>query len=240
LLATGAVVAARAKPAAPPITVTGMASSSGWLVQFHLPPGARDVQYRLPDDRAFETLGSVSWIHDPTTQRPMAQTWVTIPFDRIPGPTTIEVRWVDADGIARGPTALRFEPASEAVASTRSILGMVTEWVAFRPGAELRTNGTYLYFTTLLVYKYALREIRWSVDSEDLERRVHFTPSDRPGIANDDELYAVLPGRPGFVAVQLVYIDGSTSPIRRFAPTSIGTGASTLPIDPRQKVPDPF
>ena len=48
-------------------------------------------------------------------------------------------------------------------------------------------------------------------------------------VAADDELYITLQKPPSFVAVKLVYVDGTSSAARRFAPTSTGIGATMLP-----------
>lgn len=204
-------------PTSSAVTLTGMASSGGWLVAFHVPPKSRDLAYRMPDDREFEELGTM----------PQA----IVPFDRLHGPTVIEVRYTDENGIPRGPEKATFDPKREAVTSVKSIFGMVSEWIAFRPVAELdpKSGGVFVYFTTLIAYKYALSEIRYSVDDDSLDKTVRFTASDRPGIAADDELYITLPKPPAFVAVKMIYADGSESAARRFAPTSVGVGATMLP-----------
>lgn len=196
---------------APPVGLTAMASSGGWILHFHLPPNAHSIAVRLPDDEVFESL---------------AQPSMTISFDRAKRPIRIAVRWRDENGLAHGPVLVDFDPGAQAVLSVRSILGVVAEWIAFRDFDQ----QTLLYFTTLLVYKYAIAEIHWSFDSDDLDRTVRFTPSDRPGIANDDEVYVRLPARPEYVALQISFIDGTKSAVKRFAPPKdpTVTGATML------------
>lgn len=203
-------------PSAPAnVTITGMASSSGWILQLQLPPGAHAIAVRLPDDEVFE---------------PIAQPFLTVSFDRLKKRTPVEVRFTDASGFAHGPVVVDFDPRAQAVTSVRSILGMVPEWVAFRGSLDGDKDATLLYFTTLLVYKYAIAEIRWSVDTGELDRRVRFTPSDRPGIANDDEVFVRLPDTPKYVALQIVFADETTSAVKRFAPPTDRsvTGATML------------
>lgn len=197
------------------ISITGMASSSGWMLQLHLPPGAHDIAVRLPDDEVFERI---------------EQPYLTVSFERLRTRTPVEIRFTEANGVARGPVVVHFDPRAQAVASVRSILAIVAEWVAFRGSLDGDKDATLLYFTTLLVYKYAIAEIRWSVDSGDLDRRVRFTPSDRPGIANDDEIFVRLSDTPKYVALQIVFVDETTSAVKRFAPPKDRsvTGATML------------
>jgi hypothetical protein len=106
---------------------------------------------------------------------------------------------------------VHFDVNKTNVEFARKALGGLTPWVAFRPAGS---GATSLYFTTLLVYKPAIQEIRWGLGDEPLHRRVHFSPSSKLGIDSDDEIVVNIPGGVDHVRVQLVFIDGTLSPVR--------------------------
>lgn len=105
--------------------------------------------------------------------------------------------------------------AAEGIASTRAILdGMPNSWVAFIQGK--------LYFTTLLAYKFALKEIRWGIDDGPLDRRVAFAPTKNlaPGIDPFvDDVYVAIDDAVKKVRVQVVWKDGKTSRVNTIART---------------------
>jgi hypothetical protein len=74
------------------------------------------------------------------------------------------------------------------------------------------------YFTHLVGYKYALREIRYSVDNDELSNSLRFTPPSSPGdlgIGQDDETFVEIPPTTRFVCVKLFFIDGTEWPAER-------------------------
>ena len=74
---------------------------------------------------------------------------------------TIEVRYVDAGGEMQGPFPIRFEPEAALVRDQRKILDMTaTSWLSFR-----EFNGLLVYYTHLMSYRCAIREVRIGIDS---------------------------------------------------------------------------
>jgi len=124
------------------------------------------------------------------------------------GPTRLRVHYAYF-GIPRSAT-IEVDPVRDGHRFMQSTLEGLPQWVAFRE----YDGKLLLYFTTLLVYKPTLQEIRWGVGDEPLERSVRFTPSRDLGVDQADEIYARIPHETQQVRVQLGYRDGSRSEVR--------------------------
>jgi hypothetical protein len=133
----------------------------------------------------------------------------------------VAVKYIDTAGREHGPYELRFDPKKAFVAETKQVLGM-TSWISFR---EYPPGTLLAYFTHLLSYKNAFREIRYSLGDESLSKSLHFTPDwagAAPRLLDDDEIYVEIPLSTEFVAVKLFYIDGSESELKRFILAEVG------------------
>jgi hypothetical protein len=102
-------------------------------------------------------------------------------------------------------------PLHHLVESVRSALADMPHWI---------TIGDYrgkrlVYFVKLLVYKFGLSEIRFGFDGAPT-RKLRFTPSDELIADLTDESILEVPPGTRFCNVQLVYLDGSRSEVRRF------------------------
>lgn len=212
-LVVAAVLWLRGSPATPlggpPVVLTGMLSSSGWIVQLHLREEASFIEYKLPDDPDFVSTGDMGPTSGPDRDKPHAKPFFILPDVR--GRTPIQVRYRTLSGANRGPFEAIFDPDAEGVASVRKILGDVPDWISFRLFAGRRL----CYFTTLVSYKYALRSIRYGIDNEPRTRTVRFATRNSPGIDSDDELFIDLPSDASSVTVEIVFRDG-TSLEKRF------------------------
>jgi len=128
-----------------------------------------------------------------------------------PGRHRFEAEAYDLDGKALGTYTFTylFDPQAEELRSRKKRLTeAANDWV------ELDLKGWkegVLHFTTLVVAKEVLREIRYSLDSCLLDRRF---PLSKPPAA--DKYYEDVPKTVGFACVQLVYRDGETTEPRRF------------------------
>jgi hypothetical protein len=196
-------------PSGPPVVLTGMLSNQGWMVNFHLREAATEIEYRRAGDADFVPLGPNRDLRREGTNTPLARTFVAL--DDLRGRVPFEVRYRNTWGRLKGPYPVVFDADAEAVASVKNVLTMVPGWVSLR----LFNGKNLCYFSTLLSYKYALREIRYGVDADGPDRSVTFKPSDRPGIADGDLLYVELPREASFVTVELTFLDG-TREKRRF------------------------
>jgi hypothetical protein len=136
-----------------------------------------------------------------------------------PGRYRVEVEALGLDGVTVGAYTLALDPREEELRFHKKILAeTATVWVELDDREEWQE--TILYFTHLVSYKEALKEVRWSLDSCALDRRFPLSPP-APGagsgeIAGDDKLYERVPTTVGFACVELVYRDGETTGPRRF------------------------
>ena len=95
----------------------------------------------------------------------------------------------------------------------KKILGMIKDsWVSFRD-----YNGQQLiYFTMLESYRCGIAEVRFSINSDALDKIWRLQPCDpkKPNAITATRPYLTLPlGAARSIAVQLTYMDGSKSEI---------------------------
>jgi hypothetical protein len=83
-------------------------------------------------------------------------------------------------------------------------------WLSFRD----YDGKPLLYFTTLMGYRPAIKEIRYSLNSEALDQTWKFKPTDKMFDVGDD-LYTAVPGNTQFANVQITYKDGTKSPVQK-------------------------
>ncbi|HEV7509757.1 MAG TPA: hypothetical protein VGS07_33095 [Thermoanaerobaculia bacterium] len=129
-----------------------------------------------------------------------------------PGKYRFEVEVFDFDGKALGTYTFPylFDPQAEELRSLKKDFAEAANaWVTL--DLEDGKEGV-LHFTTLVVAKAVLREIRYSLDSCVLDRRF---PLSKPPAA--DKYFERVPETVRFACVQLVYRDGETTEPRRFS-----------------------
>jgi hypothetical protein len=196
--------------AGPQVALSGALSNAGWILTFHLPEEASEIEYKRPSDPDFISTGTTEPSPGQGADRPRARTHVVLPG--VEGRVPFLIRYWTLSGAERGPYEVVFDADAEAIATVKRSLSFLPEWVSFRA-----FNGRRLcYFTTLVTFKYALRSIRYGLDTQVPNRTVRFAPSRVPGVANNDELYIDVPDDTSFVTVELVYLDGSLSDRKRF------------------------
>jgi hypothetical protein len=149
------------------------------------------------------------------TGLPMINTYVPLP-NLAPGEHTIEVKYVDKNEKTNGPYTLKFSTADEQLAQGKMILNMTAgSWLSFRD-----YNGkVLLYFTHLMSYRPVIKEIRYSLNSEALDQTFKFKPSDKSEIDSSDQVYLSVPGDSQFATVQVIYKDGTLSPVQKVVRT---------------------
>jgi hypothetical protein len=209
---------AAAVTAAPGVTLMTMLSNSGWtVVLYFADERIREIFYRLDQAGEFRSTGFTRMI-DPKTGFRVPATFFQLPPDV--GRTsrhTVAVMWLDAAGTKKGPRKLSFSLAEEVVQAAKQTLETLIpdDWIAFR---EYPKGKLVVYFTTLLSYRNALSEIRYSADDASLSRRFPFETwtdlSTTPTVG--DPCYMELPLATRSVSVQLRYLDGSESDVKTF------------------------
>jgi hypothetical protein len=192
------------------VSVSTAVTSSGWMLNFFImDEHPREIFYRFDGEADFRSTG-FSQVPDRRSGLPQPRPFAMVP--PVKGTRELFVKYLDSRGRERGPYRLLLDANQQLVASTKEVLEITKPWVAFREYPE----GQWLaYFTHLLAYKNALKEIRYSVDDDALSKRVRFTPS--PGISEGDEMTVKIPPQTRYVCVKLVFVDGSEWPPERFS-----------------------
>lgn len=197
----------------PRVTLSGMASNQGWTVVLHLlDTDVREIFVRVGKRGAFRSTGTLP-TRSPRTGLPLPRTDFDLPDDL--RSRDVAVKYVDARGEEQGPFPLRFDAEAELVRSTRDDVLERSTWVEAR---RTSAGDCWAYFT-VLSYKNAFSEIRYSIDSMELDRSLRFRRSAKkilPGIDEGDEYPLELPRDARYVCAQLTLIDGSRSDVRKF------------------------
>ena len=176
------------------VSVSVTVANSGWILNFFvIGERPREVFFRFGDEADFKSTG-LTRVPDSTTGLPLPRLQATVaPFA---GSRDLFVKYVDARGREHGPYPLVVDAARSVIASAQDALEITRPWVSFR-----EVDGRMLaYFTHLLAFKNAFKEIRYSVDSDTLSTRVHFTPPRHPGeteISEGDEIMVEIPPTAG-------------------------------------------
>ena len=138
---------------------------------------------------------------------------IQLPADAPAG--IIELRYVDAQGEMQGPFPIRFEPEAALVRDQRKILDMTaTSWLSFRD-----YNGLLVYYTHLMSYRCAIREVRIGIDGAVPDKVLKLPPCDLrdpSAIPSDATPYLKIGAGVKSVSVELTYRDGSVSEIKTF------------------------
>jgi hypothetical protein len=151
--------------------------------------------------------------------------------------------------VKTGAYTLGLDPDEELLLMSKDNLAVTSNgWVEFSDRGT-RDYST-LYFTSLVTYRGVLREIRYSLDGCNLDRRFPLAPPPSPSsppsapgpaapseryslpgrIGRDDKPYERVPKAVSFACVQLVYRDGETTEPHRFyhhrPPAAAASGAA--------------
>lgn len=194
-------------------TLTANRSNQGWMLSIGLPEAATAISWRLGADGAFADTGKLA-MNDQRTGKPMPNPAFEVPSDT--PATDIAIKYVDQRGQEAGPFVIRFDPATALIQGNKSILDQFwTSWIAF----DASGNRGLVYFTHMLSYRCAIKEVRYSLNGAGLDKTLKLPP------CNEKDPYALPDGfMPYFkvaddvtsMSVQVTYADGSQSEVREF------------------------
>ncbi len=186
--------------------------NGGWTVVFSIADPTLGISWRMGDAGEFRETGFLDTL-DPRTRRRIPNPSIELAADA--PAATIQLRYVDASGELQGPFPIKFDPVAALIHDQRKILDMTaTSWLSFR-----EFNGLLVYYTHLMSYRCAIREVRVGIDTAVPDKVLKMPPCD-PGdpsvIPHDAQPYLKLAPSTRFVSVELTYRDGSVSEIRSF------------------------
>jgi hypothetical protein len=186
--------------------------NGGWTVVFSIADPTLGISWRLGEAGDFRETGFMDTL-DPRTRKRMPNPSVELPADA--PAAMIQVRYVDTNGELQGPFPIRFDPEAALIRDQRKILDMTaTSWLSFR-----EFNGLLVYYTHLMSYRCAIREVRVGIDSAVPDKVLKMPPCDPRDpsvIPHDATPYLKLAPQTRSVSVELTYRDGSVSEIKSF------------------------
>ena len=186
--------------------------NGGWTVTFSFAEPATGISWRLGETGDFRETGFIDTL-DPRTRKRMPNPSIQLDADQ--PAATIYVRYVDLSGSLAGPFPVRFDPNAALEREQRKILEMTTgSWLSFR-----QFNGLLLYYTHLVSYRCAIREVRIGLDAATPDRPIALpacNPKDPMAVPANAPVYMKVPPATKSVAVEITYRDGSVSELKTF------------------------
>jgi hypothetical protein len=186
--------------------------NGGWTVVFSFADPTLGISWRLGEAGDFRETGFIDTL-DPRTRKRMPNPSIELPADAPAG--NIHVRYVDTNGDLQGPFPIRFDPEAALIRDQRKILDMTaTSWLSFR-----EYNGLLVYYTHLMSYRCAIREVRVGIDTAVPDKVLKMPPCDTrdpSAIPHDANPYLKLAPQTRSVSVELTYRDGSVSETKSF------------------------
>jgi caspase domain-containing protein len=186
--------------------------NSGWTVSLSFVEPTTVIAYRIGESGNFRDTGFLD-VLDPQTRKRMPNPSFSLDSDQ--AAATIYVRYVDRRGEEVGPFPIRFDPLGALVRDQRKILEMTaSSWLAFR-----EFNGLLIYYTHLMSYRCAIREVRIGIDSQLPDKVLTLPPcdpKDPSAIPSNSTPYLKLPTATKSVSVELTFRDGSQSELKTF------------------------
>ncbi|QWG20625.1 caspase family protein [Bradyrhizobium sediminis] len=186
--------------------------NGGWTVVFSIADPTLGISWRIGETSEFRETGFIDTL-DPRTRKRMPNPSIELPADALAA--TIQVRYVDIQGELQGPFPIRFDPEAALIRDQRKILDMTaTSWLSFR-----EFNGLLVYYTHLMSYRCAIREVRVGIDTAMPDKVLKMPPCDPRDpsvIPHEAQPYLKLAPATKSVSVELTYRDGSVSEIKSF------------------------
>lgn len=186
--------------------------NGGLTVVFSIADPTLGISWRIGDRGDFRETGFMDTL-DPRTRKRMPNPSIELPADA--PAATIELRYVDTQGEMQGPFPIKFDPDAALIRDQRKILDMTaTSWLSFR-----EFNGLLVYYTHLMSYRCAIREVRIGIDTAVPDKVLKMpacNSRDPSAIPSDAQPYLKLAPQTKSVSVELTYRDGSVSEIKTF------------------------
>jgi hypothetical protein len=186
-----------------------MRHNGGWSVTLSFADPVTAISWRFGESGNFKETGHLSTL-DPRTRKRMANPSIQLDADTPEG--TIYVRYADERGQWAQPFPIRFEPMAELERNQRETLEMTSgSWLSF--------NAGLVYYSHLISYRCAIREVRIGIDSTTPRQKVELPPCDPrnpSSIPDKAKIHERLKPGTKDIYVELTYSDGTVSEIKRF------------------------
>ncbi|WP_256752493.1 methyl-accepting chemotaxis protein [Mesorhizobium sp. Mes31] len=194
-------------------SLTPMRSNQGWSMTISLPEPATGISWRMGDSGPFTDTGFLA-MNDQATGKPMPNPSFELPDSTQAG--TIAIKYLDIRGRETGPFDIRFDPETALQQGNKQILDQFwTSWIAF----DASGNHGLVYFTQMLSYRCAIKEVRYSLNGAALDKEIKMPACDKKdpyAIPYDYQPYFKVADSVKSMAVQVTYTDGTKSPVREY------------------------
>jgi hypothetical protein len=186
--------------------------NSGWSVNLSFADPVTAISWRLGESGNFKETGFLDTL-DPRTRKRMANPSFDLSADT--QEATIYIRYADLRGEWSEPFPVKFSPAAALERGHRQLLESTSSsWLSFR-----EFNGLLVYYTHLMSYRCAIREVKIGIDSTTPDKVLALPacdPRDPSAIPHSAQPYLKLPPATKFVSIELKYRDGSVSETKTF------------------------
>ncbi|MER8752434.1 methyl-accepting chemotaxis protein [Mesorhizobium sp. M1050] len=194
-------------------SLTPMRSNQGWSMTISLPEPATAISWRMGETGPFTDTGFLA-MNDQTTGKPMANPSFEMPDSTVAG--IIAIKYLDIRGRETGPFDIRFDPEAALQQGNKQILDQFwTSWIAFDSGG----NHGLVYFTQMLSYRCAIKEVHYSLNGAALDKSLEIPPCDKKdpyAIPYDAKGYFKVADSVKSMSVQVTYTDDTKSPVREY------------------------
>ena len=199
-----------------PVTFMVQESREGWDVILQVADWrAKEIFYKVDGGGDFKSTGFMD-AQNPQTGTAMLNSVVHL-TNLAPGEHSIEVKYLDRTDKSNGPYAFKFSTVNARLAVAKNALkAEKPPWLIFIAGPPRR-----LCFTILLMYRPAIKEIRYSLNNESLDQTFKVKATDKMMTVDDVESIdqcTVVPNETQFACVQVTYGDGTKSALRKYSP----------------------
>ena len=189
-----------------------MRHNGGWSVTLSFADPVTAISWRYGDKGNFKETGFLDSL-DPRTRKRIPNPSLQLDADTPDG--TIYVRYADIRGEWAEPFPIKFDPVAALERGERQILEMTSgSWLSFR-----EFNGLMVYYTHLLSYRCAIRDVKIGIDSTVPDKKLTMPacePQNPSAIPHSAQPYMKLSPNTKFVSIELTYRDGSVSETKTF------------------------
>ena len=190
-----------------------MRSNQDWMFTVSLPEPATGISWRLGKEGPFTETGFLA-MNDQTTGKPMPNPSFALPATTPAG--VLAIKYLDLRGSETGPFDISFDPQIMLQEGNKQILDQFwTSWIAF----DASGNHGLVYFSQMLSYRCAIKEVRYGFNGGSLEKAIDMPPcNDKDPYAIPDNFlpYFKIGDDVASMSVQITYADGTQSPVRAF------------------------
>ncbi|WP_181172843.1 methyl-accepting chemotaxis protein [Mesorhizobium sp. B2-7-3] len=194
-------------------SLTPMRSNQGWSMTISLPEPATAISWGLGGTGPFTDTGLLA-LNDQRTGKPMPNPSFELPDST--AQTTIAIKYLDIRGRETGPFDIDFDPDAALQQGNKQILDQFwTSWIAF----DASGNHGLVYFTQMLSYRCAIKEVHYSLNGAALDKTLPMPPCnarDPYAIPDDFQPYFKVAEGVTSMSVQVTYTDGTKSPVRDY------------------------